>query len=74
VPQDLAVNAGLLVGVDNSGALILSAKYAADMVGVYEVDFQVPANAVAGNSLPFALVVVQGTQAIFGNASLIPIQ
>ncbi|MGA2738864.1 MAG: Ig-like domain-containing protein [Bryobacteraceae bacterium] len=74
VPQALTVNAGVIVGVGNSGVLVLSSQYSADMVGVYEVDFQVPENAVATNNSPFAIVLYQGTNAIYGNGSLIPIQ
>ena len=44
------------------------------MVGVYEVDFEVPENTAAGNNAPFAIVVYQGTNVVFGNGSLIPIQ
>jgi uncharacterized protein (TIGR03437 family) len=74
VPQNLPVNAGVIVGVDNGGALVLSAKYAYGMVGVYEVDFQVPNNAAPGNNAPFAVVVQQGNTVVFGNGSLIPIK
>jgi hypothetical protein len=34
----------------------------------------VPENAVATNNSPFAIVLYQGTNAIYGNGSLIPIQ
>jgi hypothetical protein len=46
------------------------------MVGVYEVDFQVPQNAPTSNSVPFAIGVYydEGTKLQFGNPSLIPIQ
>ena len=74
VPQDLTVNAGVVVGVNNSGVLVLSAEYSADMVGVYEVDFQMPQNAAADNNAPFAIVLYQGNNVVFGNGSLIPIQ
>ncbi|MGA3074201.1 MAG: hypothetical protein ABSG56_10965 [Bryobacteraceae bacterium] len=74
VPQSLPVNAGVIVGVDNGGALVLSAKYAYGMVGVYEVDFQVPNNAAPGNNAPFAIVVQQGNTVVFGNGSLLPIK
>jgi uncharacterized protein (TIGR03437 family) len=77
VPQILPVTAQLAVGIDNSGVLILSQMYADDMVGVYEVDFQVPQNAPTGNnSVPFAIGVYydNGTKLQFANPSLIPIQ
>jgi uncharacterized protein (TIGR03437 family) len=77
VPQVLPVNAQLAVGIANSGVLIYSQNYADDMVGVYEVDFQVPQNAATGNNnVPFAIGVYinNATQLQFGNPSLIPIQ
>jgi uncharacterized protein (TIGR03437 family) len=75
VPQDLVVSANLIVGVNNGGVLIDSAKYAYGMVGVYEVEFQVPSNTALGNNAPLAIVVYQNSAKLFwGNASLIPIQ
>jgi uncharacterized protein (TIGR03437 family) len=74
VPQSLPVNTGVVVGINNGGALVLSAQYAYGMVGVYEVDFQVPENTASGNNAPFAIVLFQGTSVVFGNGSLIPIQ
>jgi hypothetical protein len=74
VPQDLNVLANVVVGVNNGGALVLSAKYAFFGVGVYEVDFQVPENTPLSNNAPFAIAVYQGKNLLFGNPSLIPIQ
>ena len=74
IPQDLPVSASVIVGVSNGGVLVLSAKYAYGMVGVYEVEFQVPQNIAADNDAPFAIVVMKGTSVVFGNGSLIPIQ
>jgi len=75
VPQALPVSASLLVGVDNGGVLIYSAKYAYGMVGVYEVEFQLPQNAAATNNAPLAIVAYQEpTNLFWGNSSLIPIQ
>jgi uncharacterized protein (TIGR03437 family) len=74
VPQTLVVNASVVVGIDNAGVLVTSAQYAYGMVGVYEVDFVVPQSAPAGNNAPFAIGLYQGTNLLFGNSSLIPIQ
>jgi uncharacterized protein (TIGR03437 family) len=75
VPATLTVNSPLVVGVDNGGVLVLSAKYAYGMVGVYEIEFQVPENAGTGNSVPFAIFeVYNGTDLQYGEGSLIPIQ
>jgi uncharacterized protein (TIGR03437 family) len=77
VPEVLTVSAQLAVGVDNNGVLIVSQTYSDDMVGVYEVAFQVPENAATGNnSSPFAIGVYydNGTKLQFGNPTVIPIQ
>ncbi|HVN05681.1 MAG TPA: hypothetical protein VMT86_14765 [Bryobacteraceae bacterium] len=72
-PQVLPVNAQVVVGVNNNGVLVLSATYAYGMVGVYEVQFQVPQDTATGNSQPFAVALYQGTDLLFGNGSLIAI-
>jgi uncharacterized protein (TIGR03437 family) len=72
--ETLPVNANVVVGVNNGGVLVVSAKYAYGMVGVYEVEFQVPADTATGNNAPFAIAVYQGTALVFGNPSLIAIQ
>jgi len=74
VPQMLAVQASLVVGVNNSGVSVISANYAYGMVGVYEVDFEVPASTTPGSNVPFAIAVVEGNNLLFGNASLIAIE
>ena len=75
VAQNLAVNSHVTVGVNNGGVLVESSRYAAGMVGVYEVDFVVPSDTATGNDAPFAIVLVnEGAKAVYGNGSLIPIQ
>ncbi len=74
LPEVLPVTASFAVGVDNGGVNVVSATYAYGMVGVYQVEFQVPQNAPPNNNAPFAIVVYQGTNSIYGNGSLIPIQ
>jgi uncharacterized protein (TIGR03437 family) len=75
IPANLTVNGSLVVGVNNGGVLILSAKYAYGMVGVYEIAFQLPQNAGTGNSVPFAMFeTINGADLQFGEPSLIPIQ
>jgi uncharacterized protein (TIGR03437 family) len=73
VPRAMPVAAGILVGVDNGGALTTWAGYAYGMVGVYEVDFQVPQNSATGNDIPLAIVVYQGSSVVYGNPSEIPV-
>jgi uncharacterized protein (TIGR03437 family) len=74
VPEILPVNASLVVGINNAGVLVTSATYAYGMVGVYEVDFEVPEDTALTNNAPFAIAVIQNGQFIFGNGSLIAIQ
>lgn len=74
VPQDLPVNAQVVIGVNNAGVRVVSAKYAYGMAGVYEVQFEIPPDTAPGNDAPFAIAVYQGTNLLFGNPSAIPIQ
>ncbi|MGA2134475.1 MAG: hypothetical protein ABSH50_19465 [Bryobacteraceae bacterium] len=74
VPQPLPVQASIIVGVNNGGAPVTWAGYAYDMLGVYEVDFQVPANTATGPSINFAVVALQGNIVTYGNGTAIPIQ
>ena len=63
----------IIAGVNNAGVRVVSAKYARDLIGVYEVAFQVPNDVPAGN-LPLAVAVNQGGSLVFGNGSAIPVQ
>jgi uncharacterized protein (TIGR03437 family) len=72
-PEAMPVIAQVVVGVDNAGVQVVSAQYAYGMVGVYEVQF-VLQSADTGNSIPFAILMFQNGQAVFGNASAIPVQ
>ena len=74
VPEMLEVIAPVVVGVNNNGVTVTSAHYAYGMVGVYEVDFEVPTDTATGYNAPFAIIVYNGTQAVYGNGSLIAIQ
>lgn len=63
----------IIVGVANNGVRVVSAKYARDLIGVYEVAFVVPNDAPTG-SQNLAIAVVQAGAPVFGNGSAIPIQ
>jgi uncharacterized protein (TIGR03437 family) len=62
----------IVVGVNNQGAQVVSASYAPDLVGIYEVGFVVPTGATG--DLPLAVAVSQAGNLIFGNPSLLPVQ
>jgi uncharacterized protein (TIGR03437 family) len=52
-----AVYLPVIVGVANAGVRVLSAEYAQNMIGVYVVTFEVPADARTGTEIPLDLVV-----------------
>jgi uncharacterized protein (TIGR03437 family) len=70
---DLNVVNPVVVGVNHAGVRVISATYAQNLIGVYEVEFEVPVDVPAGN-LPFAVAVPQGGMLVFGNPSIIPVQ
>jgi adhesin/invasin len=72
--QGQTVNATVIVGVNNAGVRVLRAEYAVNMIGVYVVAFEVPADTTPGANRPLALAIFEGGQLIFGNGSSIPIQ
>jgi hypothetical protein len=73
VPEAMPVSSQVVIGVDNAGVQVVSAQYAYGMVGVYEVQFELE-SADTGDNIPFAILMFQNGQAVFGNPSLIPVQ
>ncbi|HWC00347.1 MAG TPA: hypothetical protein VG672_26750, partial [Bryobacteraceae bacterium] len=71
---DQNVTSQIVVGVNNAGVRVVNAKYAENLIGIYEVDFQVPSDTATGNDVPFAVAVTQGNNLVFGNGSALPIQ
>jgi len=77
VPEAMNVNLQVVLGVNNSGLVLLSAQYAYGMVGVYELTFQMPAQAPTGNDVPFEIFQCADTQCdkvVYGNPTTIPLQ
>ena len=69
------VVAPVIVGLNNEGVRVVSARLLPGVVGVYAVEFEVPATATPGPVRPFAVAVVGADgQLVFGNASAIPVQ
>jgi uncharacterized protein (TIGR03437 family) len=62
----------LVVGVNNAGVPVISAQYVAGSIGVYIIEFQIPANAPTGVDQPLAVGVIQNGQTVFGNSVFIP--
>lgn len=70
-----AVNAPLLIGLNNSGVPLISANYVQGLVGVYAVTFQVPANTATGSSQPLAVVAYDSAgNFYFSQGISIPVQ
>ena len=57
IDTDILFTSPLIVGVNNAGVPISSVKYARNLVGVWEVQFEVPAKSKTGPNLPFAVGV-----------------
>ncbi|HZO53752.1 MAG TPA: hypothetical protein VFB63_13640, partial [Bryobacteraceae bacterium] len=58
----------------DAGVRTVSAIYATNLVGIYEVAFEVPAFTQTGANRPLAVVVVRPNgQFVYGNGSSIPI-
>jgi uncharacterized protein (TIGR03437 family) len=69
------VAATLVVGVNNGGVRVIGGEYAANLIGVYLVYFEVPQNTTTGTARPLALGVRgPGDQIVWGNGSSIAIR
>lgn len=68
------VVAPVVIGVNNAGVRVVSSTYARNLIGVYEVAFEVPNDTPPGTDIPFAVAVVMGDNLVFGNPSSIPVQ
>ena len=73
---DAMVLGSVIVGVNNSGERVISARLAPTQIGIYEVTFQLDANAPTGNNVVLSVAVnpTDGSATQFSNGSRIPIQ
>jgi uncharacterized protein (TIGR03437 family) len=79
---DANVSGQVIVGIDNAGVRVVSARAAPNLIGVFEIAFEVPSNAPTGNNVVLSVAVnvsgdadVNGRQVTrFSNGSTIPIQ
>jgi uncharacterized protein (TIGR03437 family) len=55
--SDALVLGQVIVGVNNAGARVVTARVSPNLIGVYEVAFQVPSDAPAGNAVLLNIVV-----------------
>lgn len=70
--QTQATNLPTIVGINNGGVPSQSAKYLPGSIGVYYIEFTIPAGTPPGVDLPMAVAVVVNGQAVFGNPVLLP--
>ena len=73
---DSLVTGEVIVGLQNSGVRVVSARAAANLIGVYEVSFQVPDTAPVGNDLVLSVAVNPADRSAtqFSNGSRLPVQ
>jgi uncharacterized protein (TIGR03437 family) len=73
---DSLVTGQIIVGVNNAGTRVVSGRYAPSLIGVYEVTFEVPADAPTGNDIVLSLAInaVGDSTTRFSGGSKIPIQ
>jgi len=66
----------VIVGVNNAGTRLVSARLAPNLIGVYEVAFEVPSDAPAGNNVIFSVGVnvTNDSQTRFSAGTSLPIQ
>jgi uncharacterized protein (TIGR03437 family) len=65
----------VIVGVNNQGMPIVSASYAPNLIGVYQVQFVIdPAVAGVGGTQAYAVAIQTPTERIFGQTSTLPVR
>jgi uncharacterized protein (TIGR03437 family) len=78
---DAIVQGALIMGVTNSagqgeGVRVTDARVAPDLIGVFEIPFQVPSDAATGNNVSFSIGVIPvgASTPIYSATAKIPIQ
>jgi len=72
--QDIAITSRVIVGINNAGVPVHSVTYAQDLIGVWEVQFDIPSNAPTGSNVVFSVGVPSGGGYAYTQGSSIPIQ
>jgi uncharacterized protein (TIGR03437 family) len=70
--HDVQITSPVIVGVNNAGVHVAEVLYARNLIGVWEVQFDVPVDTPSGN-LPFAMAIPANGGLVFSQASLIPV-
>jgi uncharacterized protein (TIGR03437 family) len=78
---DAIVQGQVIIGVTNAagqgeGVRVSSVRVAPDLIGVYEIPFQMPSDAATGNNVSFSIGVIPvgASTTIYSNTAKIPIQ
>ncbi|MBZ5592731.1 MAG: hypothetical protein LAP39_10880 [Acidobacteriia bacterium] len=75
IDSDIVITTPVIVGINNAGVKVNSVKYAANLVGVWEVQFTVPSTAPTGSNIAFVVAIpVPGASAAFSQVSDLAIQ
>jgi uncharacterized protein (TIGR03437 family) len=64
----------VIVGVNNAGVRVVSATLAENLIGIWEVAFEIPNDTAGGSSAPLGFAVDLNGQLMFANGSAIPVQ
>jgi len=64
----------IIIGVGGAGVEVLSTRYAENLIGVCEVTFVVPADAPAGDNIPFAAAVDSEGSRLDAQATVISVR
>jgi len=65
----------VIVGVNAAGVRTVYAKYAVNLIGVYEIAFELPLDAPSGDNVGLVVAAqVSSTGAVFSNSSSIPVR
>jgi uncharacterized protein (TIGR03437 family) len=72
---DLLALGQVIVGVNNGGTRVISSRVSPSLIGVYEVTFQVPSDALTGSDVVLSIAVNApgDSQTRFSNGSKLPI-
>jgi uncharacterized protein (TIGR03437 family) len=72
--HDVEITTPVVVGVNNAGVHVERVIYARNLIGVWQVEFDVPDNTASGINAPFAVAVPVGKSLVYSQGSKISIQ
>jgi uncharacterized protein (TIGR03437 family) len=71
---DGSPGASLIVGVNHHGARLISTEPAEAMPGVFDVAFEMPADAPSGADVPLSIGVLVDGATVYSNKSSLPVE